>query len=144
MEIKYENFLKWRNIALGIEKLIPYDIVTPGDIYAYIINEPHEIEEPVQQRLIESADNILITANSIDIQNEVPSEINFNIANIVNNNGVVRYLKYIHQLNLSTIEMLESYFDYERIKKIEHRLTIFDVMSFGITRHREFLKQMTT
>lgn len=144
MEIKYESFSKWRNIALGIEKLIPYDIVTPGDIYAYIINEPYEIEEPARQRLIKSADNILLTANSLDIQNEVPREINLNIANIINNNGVVRYLKYIHQLNLSTIEILESYFDYESIKKIEHRLTIFDVMSIGITRYREFLKQMAT
>lgn len=59
MEIKYESFSKWRNIALGIEKLIPYDIVTPGDIYAYIINEPHEIEKSVQARLIETANGIL-------------------------------------------------------------------------------------
>lgn len=144
MEIKYESFSKWRNIALDIEKLIPYDIVTPGDIYAYIINEPNKIEESVQERLIETAKNILNKANSIHIQSEVQSEIKLNIANIVNNNGVIRYLKYIHQLNLSTIEMLESYFDYERIEKIEHRLTMFDVMSFGITRHRELLKQMTT
>lgn len=144
MEIKYESFLKWRNIALNIEKLIPYEIATPGDIYAYIIDQPYEIEEPIEQRLIESADNILKTANSFDIRNEVPKEINFNIANIINHNGVVRYLNYIHQLNLSTIEILESYFDYERIKKIEHRLTLFEVMSFGITRHRELLKQIAT
>lgn len=117
MEIQYEKFNKWKEVARSTYQRIPDDIFSHPKLEAYINGTKEELTTEEIEFFENASNSVTGEVNGVENNMEWEGEIDLNIANISTADQVTRYLKYLKKENLVTIDILKEYTYYHYIKQ---------------------------